>query len=314
MRALITGSSGHLGEALVRCAGSHGFDVVGLDARPSEFTAFVGSVCDAELVRAAMQDVDVVIHSATLHKPHIATHSTFDFIDTNVIGAATILEESVRAGLRGVVFTSTTSAFGSALRPTREDGAAWIDEDLAAIPKNIYGATKVHAEDLCELFHRRHRLPVIILRVARFFPERDEKNEARLGLSDENIKANDFLYRRVDLSDAVSAHYMSARKLAEVGFAKYVVCATTPFDRVHRKKLMEDAPQIVASFYPDYPEIYARYGWKMQRQIDRIYVNRSIREDIGWTPEFCFGEILRRLDAGLPAVSELSLEVGHRGY
>jgi nucleoside-diphosphate-sugar epimerase len=49
--------------------------------------------------------------------------------------------------------------------------AAWITEEVAPIPRNIYGVTKVAAEDLCELFHRNERLACLILRTSRFFPK-----------------------------------------------------------------------------------------------------------------------------------------------
>ena len=70
-RILVTGSSGHLGEALVRVLRDAGHDVHGLDVLPSATTALTGSVADRELVRRALHGVDAVLHSATLHKPHV---------------------------------------------------------------------------------------------------------------------------------------------------------------------------------------------------------------------------------------------------
>jgi NAD(P)-dependent dehydrogenase (short-subunit alcohol dehydrogenase family) len=72
MRTLVTGSSGHLGEALVRTLRVRGDDVIGLDIRPSEWTDVVGSVADLDVARGVMAGVDVVIHTATLHKPQLA--------------------------------------------------------------------------------------------------------------------------------------------------------------------------------------------------------------------------------------------------
>ena len=57
--------------------------------------------------------------------------------------------------------------------------AAWVTEDVRPVPRNIYGVTKVAAEDLCELVHRLHRLPCLVLRTARFFPEADDRPEVR---------------------------------------------------------------------------------------------------------------------------------------
>lgn len=51
MRTLVTGSSGHLGEALVRTLRARGADIVSLDSRPSRYTNIVGCVSDRALLR-----------------------------------------------------------------------------------------------------------------------------------------------------------------------------------------------------------------------------------------------------------------------
>src|SRR5438067_6035395 len=114
-----------------------------------------------------MSGVEAVLHAATLHKPHVATHSRQAFVDTNVTGTLNVLEEAASAGVERLVFTSTTSAFGAALTPPPGHPAAWITEDVIPVPKNIYGVTKIAAEHLCELFHRNQGLPCIILRTWR---------------------------------------------------------------------------------------------------------------------------------------------------
>jgi len=115
MKVLVTGSSRHLGEALVRTLKNH--DVIGVDLVPSEFTAKVGSIVTRDFVKHCMAGVDAVIHTATLHKPHVNTHGRQRFVDTNIIGTLNLLEEAALAGVRAFVFTSTTSTFGSALTP-----------------------------------------------------------------------------------------------------------------------------------------------------------------------------------------------------
>src|SRR5215217_9171178 len=128
-RVLVTGSSGHLGEALVRVLGDAGHEVVGLDVLPSATTTLTGSVADRDLVRRALAGVDSVLHAATLHKPHVGSHGWADFVETNVTGTLTLLEEALAEGVGRFVFTSTTSAFGRALTPGAEAPAAWITED-----------------------------------------------------------------------------------------------------------------------------------------------------------------------------------------
>src|SRR6185312_3301302 len=201
--------SGHLGEALMRTLPDLGHEVVGIDVVPSPFTRVVGSIADRAMVDDCMRGVDAVLHAATLHKPHVATHSRQAFVDTNITGTLNLLEAAVANDVRAFVYTSTTSTFGDALTPPPGSPAAWITEDVVPIPKNIYGATKTAAEDLCQLFRRNQELPCIVLRTSRFFPEADDVPEKRAAYDDTNLKVNELLYRRVDTADVVSAHLLA---------------------------------------------------------------------------------------------------------
>jgi UDP-glucose 4-epimerase len=117
MKVLVTGSAGHLGEALMRSLRAQGHDARGIDVKASPFTQAAGSIVDRRFVQEAMHGIDAVLHAATLHKPHVATHSKQAFVDTNITGTLNLLEEAVAAGVAAFVFTSTTSAFGAALTP-----------------------------------------------------------------------------------------------------------------------------------------------------------------------------------------------------
>ena len=170
-----------------------------------------------------------VFHAATLHKPHVATHSRQDFVDTNITGTLNLLEEAAAAGVESFIFTSTTSVFGDALMPPAGAPAAWVTEDVAPVPKNIYGVTKAAAEDLCQLFHRNRGLACLVLRTSRFFPEEDDNSDVREAYADDNIKANEYLYRRVEIEDVVDAHLLASERAPAIGFRKYIISATTPF-------------------------------------------------------------------------------------
>lgn len=313
-RVLVTGSSGHLGEALVRVLRAQGREVTGLDLLPSAFTAVTGSVADRRAVRACLAGVSGVLHAATLHKPHIGSHGRQAFVETNVTGTLVLLEEAIRAGVRSFVFTSSTSAFGRALTPAPGHPAAWITEDVPDRPRNIYGVTKTAAEDLCEILARDHGLPVVVLRTARFFPEQDDRDEVRAAYPDANVKANEFLYRRVDLQDAADAHLLALARAPALGFGKYVICATTPFTPGDLPALGADAPAVVRRLFPGQEAEYARRGWAMFPAIDRVYVNARARADLGWQPRYDFGRVLAALAAGRDPRSPLAQAVGAKGY
>jgi len=314
MKVLVTGSSGHLGEALVRTLRDAGHEAVGLDVIPSPFTSVVGSIVDRAEVKRCMRGVDAVLHAATLHKPHVATHSRQAFVDTNVTGTLNLLEEAAAAGVGAFVFTSTTSAFGAALAPPSGAPSVWVTEDLAPIPRNIYGATKVAAEDLCELFHRDHGLACLILRTSRFFPEEDDHAATREAYRQDNVRANEFLNRRVDIEDVAAAHMLAMAKASSIGFGRYIVSATTPLTRDDLAELRVNAPCVVNRRAPGYEAEYARRGWKMFPGIDRVYVNDRARDALGWQPRYDFQHVIECLKAGADPRSALAHAVGSKGY
>jgi UDP-glucose 4-epimerase len=314
MRVLVTGSSGHLGEALVRTLRSDGAEVVGLDLLPSPHTTVVGSIVDRAVVRRSVAGVDAIVHTATLHKPHIGTHSRQEFVDTNMTGSLNVLEEAVAAGVGCVVLTSTTSVYGRALVPPPGAPAAWVTEDVVPVPRNIYGVTKKAAEDLGELFHFTEGLACVVLRTSRFFPEPDDRPELRAAYDDANIKVNELLYRRVDLEDVVSAHLAALRTAATIGFGRFVITATTPFSPGDLAELRTDAPAVVRRLFPECDALYERLGWKLFESIERVYVNEAARRELGWSPRHDFAHALARLEAGEDPWSALSAVVGAKGY
>jgi nucleoside-diphosphate-sugar epimerase len=311
---LVTGSTGHLGEALVRTLREQGHRVEGLDVLASPFTTVTGSVGDRDIVRRALEGVDHVLHVATLHKPHVGSHGRQDFVDVNVTGTLTLLEQAAECGVRSIVFTSSTSAFGRALTPAPGQPAAWITEDVAPRVRNIYGATKVAAEDLCELAVRDLGLPVVVLRTSRFFPEPDDRDDVRAAFSDANLKVNEFLHRRVDLADAVDAHLAAARRAPDLRFARYVVSATTPFTSDDLPELAVDAAAVIARRFPDVAEDYRRWGWRLPATIDRVYVNARARRDLGWEPRYDFRTVVELVRADGDPRSPLARAVGGKGY
>jgi UDP-glucose 4-epimerase len=314
MTILVTGSAGHLGEALVRHLRAQGRDVRGVDIKPSAYTDHVGSIADEAFVRDAMAGATAVIHSATLHKPHVATHSKRQFVDTNVAGTVALLEAAVAHGVKAFVFTSTTSAFGAALSPAAGEPAAWIDEDVVPVPKNIYGATKIAAEGMCELVARKDRLPVIVLRTSRFFPEDDDNAGVRAEYSTQNMQANELLYRRADIEDIVAAHLLALEKAPGLGFGRYIVSAPPPFTRDDVASLRVDAPAVVRRLFPDAEALYKEKGWKLLPSLDRVYDSRRAVRDLGWQPRRDFAFVLECLRRGEEFRSPMALAIGAKGY
>lgn len=298
----------------MRVLAARGVEALGLDILPGPYTGMVGSIADPSVARAAMAGVGAVLHAATLHKPHVGTHGKAAFVETNVTGTLVLLEAALEAGVGAFVLTSTTSTFGDALVPPPGAPAAWIDESVVPVPKNIYGVTKTAAEDLCQLAHRDRGLPVVVLRTSRFFPEADDDPAVRAAFADENLKANEFLYRRVDIEDAVAAHMAALERAPAIGFAKYVISATTPFEPADLARLRTDAPAVVEARLPGVAAIYAARGYRMAPVVDRVYANGRARAALGWRPAWDFARVLRQIAAGEPIGSDLARAVGAKGY
>ena len=303
MNILVTGSSGWLGQTLVPRLVRDGHKVVGLDPDAGATTSVVGSVVDRALVRRIIRDegIEAIVHAAARHKPHIETHDNSEFVAVNVQGTLNLLEESVAEGSRvdRFVFTSTTSLMISQkIRDGKAGGAreaVWIDETLAPLqPRNIYGVTKLAAEELCRLFNHLHKLPILVLRTSRFFPEEDDMAHA-IAQSGENTKANEFLFRRLSVEDAAEAHVVALAKAGDIGFDTFIISAMTPFSREDCRELIADAPSVVARHFPDYPALYAQRGWTMFDTIDRVYAAGKAARVLGFTCRTNFRQVLEAL-------------------
>lgn len=88
---------------------------------------FLGDVRDADRLRKAMEDVDVVVHAAALKQVPAAEYNPFEAVKTNVLGAQNVIDAALEANVPRVVALST---------------------DKAAAPINLYGATKLVSDKL----------------------------------------------------------------------------------------------------------------------------------------------------------------------
>jgi len=302
MRVLLTGSSGWLGRFLAPRLREEGHAVVGLDVAPGADTDMLGSVADRPLVDRVFGEhgIEAVIHAGALHKPDIARYPEAAFWETNVEGTRNLLEAAAAAGHDRFVFTSTTSLMISEpIRAGKAGGAtraAWLDEQSGPLaPRNVYGVTKIAAERLCREAHAAHGLAVAILRTGRFFPEEDDTHR---DLAGPNIKANEFLNRRLTVEDAAEAHVVALAGAAELGCETFILSAPPPFAKSDCEALITDAPAVIARHFPQAPSLYARAGWSLPAIIDRIYDPSKAERLLGFRCSTDFAAVLCALDRG----------------
>jgi nucleoside-diphosphate-sugar epimerase len=280
MRILVTGTSGQIGSVIASMLSSE-HTVLGVDLIPGKKTTHEGDVANRDFIFSVTQDIDAVIHTSSLHAPHLKEYPAESFVKTNIDGTRNILEASIKNKVHRLVYTSTTSLYGHAMNPSEK--AAWVTENLVPEPRDIYDETKTAAEDLCKSFSEKHGLPCISLRVSRFFPE------------SEYLMAIYRMYRGVDVRDAAEAHIL-AMKVDLMGYDVFNISALSPFSEDEMYELYHDAPRVLLRHFPSLDKQFAQQNWKLPKSIDRVYVIHKAEKQLGYRPKYNFKDYLRTLN------------------
>lgn len=286
MKVLVTGTAGRVGRGIyVALMRDH--HVVGLDRLPCSTADLVGDFRNRDLLESALSGVEVVVHVAGLHAPHVGVVPEAEFRSINVEGTKALFTVAQESGIRHLVFTSTTALYGQSITPENE--AAWVDEKFEPVPRTIYHRTKIEAEQALESFSREKNIPVTVLQMSRCFPEPAD------------LMAVYRLTRGVDARDVASAHLCAVEKRLS-GFRRFIISGATPFAPEHSARLFHDAAGLIQEMVPELAAEFARRGWELPTSLDRVYDSRSARNDLGWSPRFGFESVLEMLDLGIPEV------------
>lgn len=172
-KVLVTGAGGfigsHLVEALVRMGakvrafirynsrGDHGL----LETLPAEIRqdleVFVGDLKDHEALRRPTRGCELVFHLGSLIAIPYSYVNPVDFVQTNVIGTANVLNACMANNVEKIVHTSTSEVYGTAIYCP-------IDEKHPLQAQSPYSATKIAADKLAESYYRSFGLPVATAR------------------------------------------------------------------------------------------------------------------------------------------------------
>jgi len=276
MRVLITGSSGQLG-VVISSLLSKEHSIIGVDSLPGKYTSHIGDITDYDFVLSVIKNAEIIIHTCSLHAPHLKIHSSEEFIDTNIKGTLNLLKSAIQNKIRRFVYTSTTSLYGHAMVSTEQ--AVWVTEDLMPRPRDIYDVTKIAAEGLCEIYANNYDLICISLRVSRYFPESDY------------LMTVYRLYRGVDVRDAATAHIL-AMTAEKKGYEVLNISALPPFSRNETYDLLHDAPNVLLRHFPDIDKLFAKKGWELPKCIDRVYSIDKAKKIINYCPSFNFNTLI----------------------
>lgn len=278
-KVLITGSSGKLGREIVRLLRRYHYDVMGIDLVPSETTDAIVDIRDYHKINDVTRGMDAIIHTAALHGKHTdLNYSREKFISTNITGTNNLLRSSVKHGIKKLVYTSTTSIYGTAM--VNNNQAVWVDEKLIPEPRDIYDITKLTCELLCKDYFEKEGIETTVLRVSRFLPE------------DDNTKANHRLYRGLDEADGANAHLLTLEKEFD-SFQIYNISNDSPFHKEDLIELYFNPKAVVCKYYPEAEEYYAKNNWKFLDKIDRVYSIEKAKRELDFNPINNFDTFLR---------------------
>ncbi len=179
-KALVTGGAGFIGSHIVRRLLRDEFEVAVLDdystgdaANLTEVAGQIemieGDIRDRDVVDHAVKGADVVFHEAALGSVSRSVEDPIKSNDVNVNGTLTVLVAAKDAGVKKLVYASSSSVYGDT--PTLPK-----HEEMPTVPSSPYGVTKLTAELYCRVFHKVYGLETYALRYFNVFGPRQTPN------------------------------------------------------------------------------------------------------------------------------------------
>jgi UDP-glucose 4-epimerase len=174
MKSLVTGGAGFIGSNLVDALVELGHEVIVIDNESAESNEkfywndkaqnYKYDICDYEKTRPLYEGVDCVFHLAADARIQPAILNPIKAINTNCVGTVTVLQCAREAGVKKVIYSSTSSGYGFNESPNHENQR---DDCL-----NPYSVSKVAGEKLCKMYNDLFGLKTIFFRYFNVYGER----------------------------------------------------------------------------------------------------------------------------------------------
>jgi len=174
MRSLVTGGAGFIGSNLVDRLLGLGHQVVVIDNEYSDAhdqfywndraENYNVDICDYEGTRPLYEGVDYVFHLAAEARIQPAVENPIRAVTINAVGTCTVLQCARESGVKRVMYSSTSSAYGTNETPNVETQP---DDCL-----NPYSVSKVSGEKLCKMYTDLFGLQTVIFRYFNVYGER----------------------------------------------------------------------------------------------------------------------------------------------
>ncbi|AZN41083.1 NAD-dependent epimerase/dehydratase family protein [Paenibacillus albus] len=260
MKILITGATGSVGtgvlEALTQQHDIRLSDIATPSgASPQPF--FAADVREPHALDEAAQGVDVIIHTPAYHGIHMGTFTEKEFYDLNVTGTFEMFQTAVRNNVRRVVWLSSMSFFGD----------------------DFYAYTKKLGEQLCEFYHRKHGIEVIMLRPADFTPFRSRAHYGER-----------LLHGGVDRRDVIQAVVKATT--CEQQFGAYHIVREDQFTEADIAAYEQGKrAETWERLYPGAQALIEKYGFHLPATIHPVDLSRE-KQELGYTPNYNLGTFL----------------------
>jgi UDP-glucose 4-epimerase len=175
-RSIVTGGSGFIGSHIVDQLIKIGHEVIVIDNesspsndyqyRNNQAEYYVYDIADYDLVRPLFDNIDYVFHLAAEARIQNAINNPVYCVNTNAVGTAVVLESAKQAGVKKVIYSSTSSSYGLKNKiPLKET----MEEDCL----NPYSISKVAGEKLCKIYNDLYGLKTITLRYFNVYGPRE---------------------------------------------------------------------------------------------------------------------------------------------
>ena len=278
MRILLTGGSGDLGTVLIPDLITAGYHPINLDVQAPRIEGgeFIqGSITDRNILAQAMQDIDMVVHIAAWHGIHDVKGDidTNTFWDVNVTGTFNVFESAVQAGVKSIIYISSTS----------------VDR-----PYDIYGHTKIMGEKIAETYHNRHNIPVISLRPRAFIPHWN-----RYAYSNFVEWAKWFWKGAVHLDDVKQGTFLAIEALANeklTGYHVFNLDGAYDYTAEDLAQWDEDGEgSTFRKYYAEYEALAKQHGLDITLKPRTVLIDDT-RQQLGYEPQYSLKNLLEELE------------------
>ena len=167
MKSIVTGGAGFIGSHLVDKLINLGYEVIVIDNESaichnhfyynSEASYYKYDIADYDAIRPLFNGVDYVFHLAAESRIQPSIDNPLLCFRTNALGTSVVLQCAREAGVKRVLYSSTSSAYGRNNTPP-------LKETMAEDCLNPYSVAKVAGEKMCKMYYDLFGLETIIFR------------------------------------------------------------------------------------------------------------------------------------------------------